>query len=221
MQDRNPQVDNPSSEKHQELVLNPAELGIPVPLIRPLSIEEIFKVERTRLGLRNTSPKRLGTELVKGVRGDYVVISNIGNFLKLKQRDPFQLGIDTTMFDETFINAAIDQDRVDLLEGLELLPEKYNQALLAYFKEAQTIRMNNIFHEGNENMTLEEYFDRYLEKYIPAYLLIQGNKNESPSSYDTEKYYGFGKHGKQIIRPEAIIAHCQFSREDIKILLER
>lgn len=219
MQDRGSHFDNPVSNRH-DLAMTPAELGTPIPTVRPLSADEIFKIERSRLGLRNTNPARLKTELTEGTMADYVVIANLGSFLTLNADDPFHLGI-KDRFDATLINGAIDKGRLDLLDGLDSLPGKYNQALLAYFREALRIRMNNLFDESNEHMTLSEYFDKYIVQNVPAYVLFQGDKKRPPSSYDIEKYYGFGKEGRKPISSKDMLAYCQLTQDDIKTLKDR
>lgn len=214
MADRGPQFDNPRPPGEGIHILE--KLRPLIPREKPLDQAEIFAITKERWGLRSAAPRDLPHELKDGVMGDFVVISNIASFLRLKSE---YAGQGQVWGNEIVKGFAIYHDKTEMLDGLDTLPEKYDQALKAFLKEAFMMRTNIIFHIG-EKSTLREYFDK-LSSLGSAYILVDGNKEYPASGYDIEKYYGFGKNGRAFIDPRLMIDHSQLKESDIKVLKDR
>jgi hypothetical protein len=194
--------DNSIPKKTDEVGVLPIELAMDVPRPQPLAVDEIFKLQKARLGLRNTMPTKLAGELQDGTTGDYLVLSDLTGFLKPK--DP--------KLDKA-VHVLIQGGMVEALDGVDELPDNYGAALGAFFKDALTFRAGDLATE-RPDMSLGQYLEE-MKLNAPAYLLVQGSRKSVALGYDKDKYYGFGKNGKAKLGPEVMVAGTYLRPEDL------
>ncbi len=221
MHDGGPQYDNPGWQRASVPPL--IELGPIIPGGVPLTAAEILKVSASRLGLRNTSVDKLPVELSQGVSGDFLLISNLDNFLRLKLDNAAKTGSHKDKQNQLFFDGAVRAGNLKMLEGLDFLPEKYDQALCGFIDNAIGFRTKRGFID--EKISVWEYLEK-LKRLAPAFLLVQGRARETFSTtpdkdLDEDRYEGFGKNGGTFLKPEDLLASCVLTDGDFEVLSEK
>jgi len=186
-----------------------------IPPVEPLTIDEFQLLSQAGLGLRTTSPNLVEDEVKNGVFGDYIILSDLDGFLRIKEDaapglNEFQreLMVKAALLDQPN-NAGVG---LNDLEGLDTLPHRYQESLHRFFLKKAIPTFGPPI---GRDVTVSQLLNTSAS---PELLLVSDDKR---GGYDNDLYYGFNKKGRHQIQPGDIITQTGLTDEDYTLLRRR
>ena len=204
-----------------------------LPVHTPLTVDELRKIAKAKLGLMSTNPLRAEAEMKEGVVGDYIILSDLSHLVEIptialekfaKEMEGGAIqkySLQEELYREALAQLAIKGDQKERFqEILQLIdvsavPAKYETALHSFISRPA---MSAIPYHVTDKTTLKMYIDDLIIKASPALLVIQSSTD---IGYDYMNYFGLAKRGKGHIPSESFIARTGLANEDVVLLSRR